>query len=134
MRKSFVPCHAALLWEKFVRRFLISAAVAVAASGCDAPQTAPPLQPALQSVESDGTLCGSYSSLAASIMRNRQSGVSIATSLAALRGNEGIPDVVMGNAIRLVTGAYRRPAFSTKEFQQKEITEFANQAYLACLG
>lgn len=81
--------------------------------------------PAAAQTESDYMeLCREISTLAESIMSNRQSGTSIVQMMDIADGN--------GLAQSLVAAAYEEPRYSTPQYQAEAISDFRDQAYLEC--
>lgn len=69
--------------------------------------------------------CEQYFTLGESIMRARQTGVAMPEMM----------KIAEGNALfrALIITAYEKGLYSTKEYQKREINEFANDVYMACL-
>lgn len=74
-------------------------------------------------------LCQQMSSLAETMMRARQEGVLMSTLIE--KSGEG---EVGEYARAVITEAYRRNRYRTEEAQQRAITDFANEVYLACFS
>ena len=76
-------------------------------------------------------LCSTMAQYAEVIMTNRQHGVSLQKMLdsTAVTDNEAIKPV----ARALIIAAYKQPAFSTEEVQEKTIREFTTEAQITCL-
>jgi hypothetical protein len=70
-------------------------------------------------------ICNEVSSLAKSIMSARQHGVSMSKAM-ELSGNNKLAE-------SFVIDAYSKSGFSTEEYQDKTIREFADEAYLSCI-
>lgn len=70
------------------------------------------------------TFCTAINSLAKSIMTARQQGVSLAQAI----------EVAEGSAIKaIVLDAYERPRYRTEDNQQRQVVEFQDEWYMACL-
>lgn len=76
-------------------------------------------------VEDDFDLCDQWSTLASSVMKSRQAEVSISKLINLAKGQKPI--------IEVVKMAYKRPAYSVEENQEREIKQFANEVYMICL-
>jgi hypothetical protein len=70
-------------------------------------------------------ICNDVSSFAKSIMSARQHGVSMSKAM-ELSGNNKLAE-------SFVIDAYSKSSFSTEEYQDKTIREFADEAYLSCI-
>jgi hypothetical protein len=68
--------------------------------------------------------CGQVSNLAAAIMEERQSGVTMQVMMERLKGSEF--------SLSLVMAAYKQRQNMSEEHQQKSVNEFANLVYLKC--
>jgi hypothetical protein len=74
--------------------------------------------------------CGSMGELAATIMENRQSGVSMATMMEAVPG-EGNSTSELSET--LIISAFETPRYSTDQMQKRAVEEFRDEAYLSCV-
>ncbi len=82
-------------------------------------------------VQSDGTACGSRSELAALVMEGRQTGRPLSDAMAGVERAD-VDDIYKRDAQRMVLLAYGEPRYSTRDFQQRSVVEFANEAYRTC--
>ena len=71
-------------------------------------------------------LCKSIESLARSIMQKRQEGISMSSMMEAIGKNDMHRE--------LVKLAYKKSRYSTEEYKQKSITNFANKAASTCFN
>lgn len=73
--------------------------------------------------------CALVSGLAKSIMVNRQQNADLSKMMEIAGRNAEIKDVV----VQLIKFAYKRPAYSVKSNQEREVSQFANDVYMLCL-
>lgn len=73
-------------------------------------------------------MCNSVASIAETIMKARQDGVSMAKMME-------IPEPEGSNGLGegLIIAAYESPRYSTEEMQTRSIEEFRDKAYLQCV-
>lgn len=69
--------------------------------------------------------CKEYHGLATVIMESRQLNIDITKMMEVAKGNVAIMEIVKM--------AYKKPAYSVKSNQQREIKQFANDVYMICL-
>lgn len=69
--------------------------------------------------------CQGLHDYAANVMRARQLDIEVPQVMDIARGNK-LQEI-------LVRAAYREPSYTTEEYKQRAIREFANAAYLDCL-
>ncbi len=69
--------------------------------------------------------CETISELAEVIMENRQHGVSMARAMGASEGSELVETIVIQ--------AYEHPGYTTAEYQNRAVSEFTDEWYLACV-
>lgn len=84
----------------------------------------------------DDSICDSMIKMAEGIMRNRQNGVSIASSLEVVNSiKDGTPanEAVSALTKQMVIQAYEMPSFSTESYKDDAIREFGAKQYLACM-
>lgn len=84
----------------------------------------------------DDSICDSMIKVAEGIMRNRQNGVSIASSLEVVNSiKDGTPanEAVSALTKQMVIQAYEIPSFSTESYKDDAIREFGAKQYLACM-
>ena len=85
-------------------------------------------------------VCDSTATLARSIMQARQSGVDMPEMMAVAdkqcNGESGTNLKACAAAQRLqrtmIVAAYKTPMFSTREYRDREVSDFVNNWYLAC--
>ena len=72
--------------------------------------------------------CGDLGELATTIMKNRQSGVSMSKMMDAIAGKDGgaLPE-------KLIISAYDSPRYSTQRMQKRTVEEFRDEVYLGCV-
>lgn len=70
--------------------------------------------------------CDQLSTLAKAIMKNRQANVDLGDAIKLAGGNEYIQSMIIE--------AWQTPGYQVKSNQQREIQNFGNKYYLACLG
>lgn len=68
--------------------------------------------------------CNNVSTLAHNVMKGRQTGMALSEMMKHSQGEDWIKE--------LMIDAYDEPRYSTPEYQQRTITEFANTYYLRC--
>ena len=85
--------------------------------------------PSYADVDAD-TFCRNISVLAEGIMGARQSGVSM---VQAMQISEEGNEVYRPLFSEIIKDAYSQHRYSTKEYQNKEVTEFGIKHYLNCL-
>lgn len=71
--------------------------------------------------------CKLISSLAETVMVNRQNGVSMVKMMETAKG------AVKDMTETLIMSAYDKPRFSTDEMQKRSVEDFRDQAYLECI-
>ena len=76
-------------------------------------------------------ICGNLSSLAATVMRGGQAGVSMKIQMDVF--NQDKFSLTKGLGRALIIEAYERPRYSTKKYQQREIENFRDKVYLRCV-
>lgn len=84
----------------------------------------------------DGSICDSVIKLAENMMRNRQNGVPIATSLEFannIADGTTVNDAASKITKQIVIDAYSQPSFSTGTYKEDAIREFGAKQYLACM-
>lgn len=81
------------------------------------------------SASADQGSCDAIGILAKSVMSARQGGVPMQDILSNGVGSKKVSELTR----LLAMAAYDQPRFSTEEHQERAITEFQNQMYLACL-
>lgn len=72
--------------------------------------------------------CEGRAELAKQVMSSRQAGVPITDVINLAKESNAYTKATQ----ELILRAYERPRFQTDEHQQREITEFQNEAYVAC--
>lgn len=85
-------------------------------------------QPVVAAPASEKDLCNSIESLARQVMRARQAGVPLSAVLSA--GDPDNPAKEMVRSMAMI--AYGGPRYSTEEYKQREIDEFANKFAHMC--
>lgn len=80
----------------------------------------------------DQTGCDDFSTLAHNIMEARQSGVPMKATMGVAE-DSGMSDSLKKLIRNMVISAYEKPRFSTEKMQAREISEFENEYYLACV-
>ena len=84
----------------------------------------------------DNSICDSIIPVAEKIMRARQNGAPIASSLEVVNGiKDGTPanEAVSTLTKQMVIEAYGMPSFSTESYKDDAIREFGAKQYLACM-
>lgn len=84
----------------------------------------------------DSSICDSIIPVAEKIMRARQNGAPIASSLEVVNGiKDGTPanEAVSTLTKQMVIEAYGMPSFSTESYKDDAIREFGAKQYLACM-
>ncbi len=84
----------------------------------------------------DDSICDSMIKVAEGIMRNRQNGTPIASSLEVVNSiKDGTPanEAVSTLTKQMVIQAYEMPSFSTESYKDDAIREFGAKQYLACM-
>ena len=76
-------------------------------------------------------LCGTIEKLATTIMKGRQSGMSMAKmmEITAEKHIEGVTDLLE----KLIIAAYDSPRYNTKSIQKRTVEEFRDKVYLKCV-
>lgn len=90
----------------------------------------------VQADEEEPNYCLSIESTAGTIMEARQVGVPMAKVMKHTHpktGDDKIDEGVEKIMKAMVMDAYKRPRFSSKEYQQNAILDFRNEWYLSCL-
>lgn len=90
-----------------------------------APAPARPAAEATSSPQVRMDLCKAYASLARAIMRGRQDGGPLDGAMEVAKDSP--------QAQTLLVAAYELPRYSTPERQQRQVEDFGNDVYLACL-
>lgn len=86
--------------------------------------------------QSDHEFCSINALNAEFIMTARQSGMAandLYDKYDRIKENFEVPDKAMAFVQTLILEAYNKPRFGTREYIEKEITEFKNKAYITCL-
>ena len=78
-------------------------------------------------------LCANMSALAETIMKNRQQGVAMADAMKILNSPSKEMQSIKEVARLLVVDAYSKNRWQTPEMVKREIEDFRDSAYLACL-
>lgn len=81
-----------------------------------------------EDVKGEADNCAALGTLAASIMKGRQSGVPMSNMMAIARKNEQIGSLVSA----MVIAAYETPQFSGEKYRQRKVVEFQNDVMLEC--
>ena len=71
-------------------------------------------------------MCAGYSKLAKTIMELRQDNISMPDMYNALKDSE--------LSIEMLKAAFKVPLYSTEDYKQNAVNEFANDVFLACIG
>lgn len=73
--------------------------------------------------------CDSIREYAGDVMGARQGGISLQETLKSTQTNPAIADL----GVEIVLDAYAYPKFSTENYQQSMIDEFANRTHIDCI-
>lgn len=81
---------------------------------------------------SETQLCTVASELAKMVMQKRQEGVLMSAILVALDKVERNPFIDLSK--KLVIAAYEKPRYSTEDFKNRAIIDFANESMSVCMA
>lgn len=80
------------------------------------------------------SVCTNLSSLASTVMRNRQAGIPMSEMVGTLGKDGGLEGTFGKLTLKMIQLAYEQPKYSSPKYQDQAITEYSNEWMRECLN